>query len=67
MPVLYKINEHIAEMGENYASIMDNYFDIALTHHFSIQHNLLNGKISEHKRINMSTRSQNYMDFSLRP
>ena len=25
--VLYKINEYIAEMGENYESIMDYYFD----------------------------------------
>ena len=25
--VLYRINEYIAEMGENYVSIMDNYFD----------------------------------------
>lgn len=27
VPVLYQINEYIAEMGENYVSIMDNYFD----------------------------------------
>lgn len=26
-PILYQINEYIAEMGENYESIMDNYFD----------------------------------------
>ena len=25
--VLYQINEYISEMGENYVSIMDNYFD----------------------------------------
>ena len=24
--ILYQINEYIAEMGENYVSIMDNYF-----------------------------------------
>ena len=27
VPVLYHINEYIAKMGENYVSIMDNYFD----------------------------------------
>ena len=27
VPVLYQINEYIAEMSENYVSIMDNYFD----------------------------------------
>lgn len=27
VPVLYQINEYIAEMGEKYLSIMDNYFD----------------------------------------
>ncbi len=27
MLVLYQINEYIVEMGENYSSIMDNYFD----------------------------------------
>ena len=27
VPVLYQINEYIYEMGENYTSIMDNYFD----------------------------------------
>ena len=27
VPGLYQINEYIAEMGENYNSIMDNYFD----------------------------------------
>ena len=25
--ILYQINEYIVEMGENYTSIMDNYFD----------------------------------------
>ena len=28
VPVLYQINEYIYEMGENYVSIMDNYFDV---------------------------------------
>ena len=27
MPILYQINEYIAEIGENYSSIIDNYFD----------------------------------------
>ena len=27
VPVLYHINEYIAEMGENFEGIMDNYFD----------------------------------------
>ena len=27
VPVLYQINEYIAEMSENYNCIMDNYFD----------------------------------------
>ena len=27
MPILYQINEYIAEMGENFDSIMDSYFD----------------------------------------
>ena len=27
MSVLYQINEYIVEMGENYVSIMDHYFD----------------------------------------
>ena len=27
VPILYQINEYIAKMGENYKSIMDNYFD----------------------------------------
>ena len=27
IPMLYQINEYIVEMGENYNSIMDNYFD----------------------------------------
>ena len=26
VPILYQINEYIVEMGENYASIIDNYF-----------------------------------------
>ena len=26
--MLYQINEHIVEMGENYNSIMENYFDV---------------------------------------
>ena len=28
VPVLYQINVYIVEMGENYKSIMDNYFDV---------------------------------------
>ena len=28
MFVLYQINEYIVEMGENFVSIMDNYFDV---------------------------------------
>lgn len=28
MLALYQINEYIAEMGENYGSIMDNYFNV---------------------------------------
>lgn len=27
VPILYQINEYITEMGENYVSIMDNYFN----------------------------------------
>ena len=27
VPILYQINEYIAEMGENYTSTMDNYLD----------------------------------------
>ena len=27
VPVLYQINEYISKMGENYSSIVDNYFD----------------------------------------
>ena len=27
MPILYQITEYISKMGENYNSIMDNYFD----------------------------------------
>ena len=27
MPVLYQINEYIAEMGENFEGIMDKYFE----------------------------------------
>ena len=27
IPIIYQINEFIAEMGENFDSIMDNYFD----------------------------------------
>ena len=27
VPILYQINEYIAEMGENFDSIMDNYFE----------------------------------------
>ncbi len=27
VPVLYQINEYMAKMGENYNSIMDNYFE----------------------------------------
>ena len=27
MPILYQLNEYIAEMGENFDSIMDSYFD----------------------------------------
>ena len=28
VPILYQINEYISQMGENYVSIMDNYFDV---------------------------------------
>ena len=28
VPILYQINEYIFERGENYVSIMDNYFDV---------------------------------------
>lgn len=28
VPILYQINEYIGEMGENFESIMDNYFEI---------------------------------------
>ena len=28
MPVLYQINEYITKMGENYVSIMYNYFNV---------------------------------------
>ncbi len=27
VPILYQINEYIANMGENFVNIMDNYFD----------------------------------------
>lgn len=28
VPILHQINEYIVEMGENYVSIMDNYFEV---------------------------------------
>ena len=44
MPVLYQINEYIAEMGEYYNNIMDNYFDAfkeKMKNRFTILRNLV--------------------------
>ena len=44
VPVLYQINEYIAEMGENFESIMDSYFDSfkeKMNNRFQIPHKLV--------------------------
>ena len=44
IPILYQINEYISKIGENYASIMDNYFDAfkeKMNNRFKIPKNLV--------------------------